>query len=119
MSDFKSFNRQRREKQADGNKQEVKQGAETETKSGAKPGAKPGQGDPQAVANLTAEIAKAFYGKSTKDVWQAILTQAEEGKRAGTLTNRDLDNFYNTVYPLVDGAQRKKLKSIIAKLKEI
>ena len=113
MSDFKSFNRQRREK-ADGNGQEAKQGAETgrsETKSG--------QGDPQAVANLTAEIAKAFYGKSTKDVWQTILAQAEEGKRAGTLTNEDLDNFYNTVYPLVDGAQRKKLKNIIAKLKEI
>ncbi|MGN1372530.1 MAG: hypothetical protein ACI4VK_00615 [Candidatus Coproplasma sp.] len=108
MSDFKSFNRQRKEQQG-----EIKEEAES------KAGAETGQGDPQAVANLTAEIAKAFYGKSQKDVWQAILAQAEEGKRNGTLTNGDLDNFYRTVYPLVDGAKRKKLKSIIEKLKEI
>lgn len=112
MSDFKSFNQSRRSEGADGNrKQESKTGSETGTKTG--------QGDPQAVANLTAEIVKAFYGKSQKDVWQTILKQAEEGKRNGTLTNDDLDNFYKTVYPLVDGVKRKKLKSIIDKLKEI
>ncbi|MGN1104539.1 MAG: hypothetical protein ACI4QI_06660 [Candidatus Coproplasma sp.] len=115
MSDFKSFNRQRQENGTDGKDRKVNQGTDSKAKSGTKSG----QGDPQAVANLTAEIAKAFYGKSTKDVWQAILSQAEEGKRNGTLTNEDLDNFYKTVYPLVDGAQRKKLKSIIAKLKEL
>lgn len=108
MSDFKSYNQQRKEQQ--GEKRE---------ETGTKTGAKSGQGDPQAVANLTAEIAKAFYGKSQKDVWQTILKQAEEGKRNGTLTNEDLDNFYKTVYPLVDGVKRQKLKSIIARLKEI
>ena len=118
MSDFKSFNRQR---QADGKGQEGKSEEKSENKTGAKTGAgaKTGQGDPRAVANLTAEIAKAFYGKSQKDVWQAILAQAEEGKRNGTLTNEDLDNFYKTVYPLIDGVKRKKLKSIIERLKEI
>lgn len=115
MSDFKSFNRQRQAKQTDNKGQEGKSEAKTENKTGTKTG----QGDPQAVANLTAEIAKAFYGKSQKDVWQAILAQAEEGKRNGTLTNEDLDNFYKTVYPLLDGVKKKKLKSIIEKLKEI
>ncbi|MGN0812224.1 MAG: hypothetical protein ACI4MQ_01785 [Candidatus Coproplasma sp.] len=108
MSDFKSFNQSRQEKGA--RKEEIRK---------EKTASKTGQGDPQAVANLTTEIAKAFYGKSQKDVWQTILAQAEEGKRNGTLTNDDLDNFYKTVYPLVDGVKRQKLKSIIAKLKEI
>ena len=108
MSDFKSFNRQRQEQQTQ--KEEKRENADRE---------KTGKPDPQAVANLTAEIAKAFYGKSQKDVWQTILSQAEEGKRNGTLTNEDLDNFYRTVYPLVDGVKRQKLKSIIENLKEI
>ncbi|MGN0807158.1 MAG: hypothetical protein ACI4MN_01750 [Candidatus Coproplasma sp.] len=109
MSDFKSYNQGRKAKQAQENGKQASDEKRTPT----------GQGDAQTAANLTAEIVKAFYGKSQKDVWQTILAQAEEGKRAGTLTNDDLDNFYNTVYPLVDGVKRKKLKSIIEKLKEI
>ncbi|MGN1060349.1 MAG: hypothetical protein ACI4QN_01315 [Candidatus Coproplasma sp.] len=104
MSDFKSYNQNRRSE----NTQEDKKQEDTRR-----------QPDPQQTANLAAEIAKAFYGKSQKDVWQTILAQAEQGKRDGTLTNEDLDNFYKTVYPLVDGVKRQKLKSIISKLKEI
>jgi hypothetical protein len=69
--------------------------------------------------NNAADIAKAFAGKSNSQIMNAILSQAEEGKRNGTLTNADLDNFYNTIAPLVDSAKRKKLAQIIKKLKEI
>lgn len=71
------------------------------------------------AVNLAAKIAKAFSGKSEGQIWQTILKQAEEGKRAGTLTNADLDNFYAAVSPMVDGFKRQKLKSVIAKLKSI
>lgn len=71
------------------------------------------------AANMAAMLAKAFGGKSDAQIWKMILEQAEQGKRDGTLTNADLDNFYNTVSPLVDGFKRQKLKSIIAKLKQI
>ncbi len=104
MSDFKSYNQSRQ------NKPGTEDNAEE---------AKTQQPNPQQTANLAAEICKAFYGKSQKDIWQTILAQAEQGKRDGTLTNEDLDNFYRTVYPLVDGIKRQKLKSVIAKLKEI
>lgn len=119
MSDFKSYNQSRQntentEKEAKGKSDA---GQPNSGQSGA--GQTAGQGNPQQAANLAAEIAKAFYGKSQKDVWQTILAQAEQGKRDGTLTNEDLDNFYRTVYPLVDGIKRQKLKSIIAKLKQI
>ena len=107
MSDFKSYKQGRTSESNSTNENK-----ESKENSGQQP-------NPQYAANLAAEIAKAFYGKSQKDVWQTILAQAEQGKRDGTLTNEDLDNFYRTVYPLVDGVKRQKLKSIIAKLKQV
>ncbi len=64
-------------------------------------------------------IAKAMNGKSQGQLWQQILSEAERGKREGRLTNADLDNFYNTVSPMVDGFKRKKLKEVISRLKQI
>ena len=75
--------------------------------------------DPQNTADLAGFIAKAMNGKSEGQIWRQILAEAERGKREGRLTNADLDNFYNTVSPMVDGFRRKKLKEIIAKLKQI
>lgn len=73
--------------------------------------------------NNTAEFAKiitkAMNGKSEGQLLHTIIAEAERGKREGTLTNADLDNFYNMVSPMVDGAKRKKLKEVIARLKSI
>ncbi|MBE7088879.1 MAG: hypothetical protein E7370_05140 [Clostridiales bacterium] len=71
------------------------------------------------TVNLAKAVAEAFSGKTETDVLRTILAQAEEGKRNGTLTNADLDNFYATVSPMLDGFKRQKLKQIIAKLKAI
>ena len=70
-------------------------------------------------AQLANYIAKAMNGKSEGQLWRQIIAEAEKGKREGRLTNADLDNFYNTVYPMVNGAQRRKLKEVIARLKQI
>ena len=64
-------------------------------------------------------VASAMNGKSEAQIWRTILAEAERGKRAGTLTNEDIDNFAASVMPLLDGYKRKKLKEVIAKLKEI
>ena len=64
-------------------------------------------------------IAKAMNGKSQGQLWQTILSEAERGKREGRLSNSDLDNFYNSISPMLDGFRRKKLKEVIAKLKQI
>lgn len=75
--------------------------------------------DVNATVDLAKAISQAFNGKSQGDILKTILAQAEQGKRNGTLTNDDLDNFYNALYPLLDGFKRQKLKQIIAKLKAI
>lgn len=64
-------------------------------------------------------IAAEYKGKSENDVIKSIMSQAEKGKRAGTLTDADIDNFYNNFSPMLNAAQKKKLKVLIEKLKKI
>ena len=71
------------------------------------------------TVNLAKAISKAMNGKSQGQLLNTIIAEAERGKRNGTLTNADLDNFYNALSPLVDGFKRKKLKEVITQLKNI
>lgn len=69
--------------------------------------------------NMIKKVAAGMQGKSSGDIMKAVIEEAERGKRAGTLTNADLDNFYNLMAPTLDGFKRQKLKSVIARLKRI
>lgn len=68
---------------------------------------------------LTKKIASAYDGKSSADMLRNILAEAEKSKRAGTLSNEEIENFYQTFSPMLDSGQRKKLRAIVEKLKEI
>ena len=73
--------------------------------------------------NNTVEMAKiltkAMSGKNEAQILQTIIAEAERGKREGTLTNADLDNFYNALSPLLDGMKKRKLREVIMRLKNI
>lgn len=109
MKDFKSYSG---DNSTQRNANHGAQGAGNSNNSGADSGA-------EQTVNMAAMLAKAFEGKSEGQVLQTIIAQAEQGKRDGTLTNTDLDNFYNTLAPLLDGFKKQKLRSIIARLKQI
>lgn len=111
MKDFKSY------AQDNGNGKKNETGA-TGAQSGGATAAGSTANYDQTV-NMAAMMAKAFNGKSEGQILQTIIAQAEQGKREGTLTNADLDNFYNTLAPLLDGFKRQKLRQIIQKLKSI
>ncbi len=81
--------------------------------------ATPQDGALNGTLDMAKIISKAMNGKSTAQIMQTIIAEAERGKREGTLTNADLDNFYNALYPVLDGFKRKKLKEVIARLKTI
>lgn len=68
---------------------------------------------------LVKSVASSMKGKSQAEIFNAVIAEAERGKRAGTLTNADLDNFYNLMAPTLDGFKRQRLKGIIARLKKI
>ena len=76
-------------------------------------------GDINNTVELAKVLSKAMNGKSERQILGTIIAEAERGKREGTLSNADLDNFYNALYPLLDGFKRKKLKEVIARLKAI
>ncbi len=68
---------------------------------------------------MVKRVAASMQGKSSGEIMRAVIEEAEKGKRAGTLTNADLDNFYALTAPTLDGFRRMKLKGIIEKLKRI
>lgn len=77
------------------------------------------QDDLQGLEELTKRVTAAYSGKSSGDTMQSILAQAEASKRAGTLTNEEIDLFYEQFAPMLNGFQRKHLSMIVKRLKEI
>lgn len=111
MKDFKSYAQNTANDTKDGN-----YGANNTQNSGGQSG---NNNNLNQTVNMATMLAKAFNGKSEGQILQTILAQAEQGKRDGSLTNADLDNFYNALAPMLDGFKRQKLKAIIQKLKAI
>ncbi len=68
---------------------------------------------------LTRRIAAAYNGRSNMDMLKNILAEAEKSKRAGTLSNAEIESFYQSFAPMLDGFQRKQLRNIVDRLKEI
>jgi hypothetical protein len=71
------------------------------------------------VFDMVKNLSQKFDGKNTNDLISAIYKEAEKGKRQGTLSNADLDNFAMTIYPFLDDKKRKYLKKIVDELKKI
>lgn len=78
-----------------------------------------GEGKESEVRALGEQIAAAYNGRSDMQMWQSIIAEAEKGKRNGTLSNEDIERFYQTFSPMVNGAQRKKLRAVVDRLKRI
>lgn len=69
--------------------------------------------------DLMKKMASAYDGRSSADIWRNILSEAEKSKRAGTLSNEEIDRFYQSFAPMLDRSQRKRLESVVEKLKKI
>jgi hypothetical protein len=76
----------------------------------------------QTAANaeeLTKKIARAYNGKSNAAMLRNILLEAEKSKRAGTLSNAEIESFYQSFAPMLDSVQKRKLRAIVEELKQI
>lgn len=74
---------------------------------------------PEDVTEMAKKLTSAFEGKGEGDILRAIYAEAERGRKNGSLSDADLDNFYNALAPMLDGFKRKKLAAVIAKLKKM
>ena len=85
-------------------------------------GAREGSGaeNNNAENNGAAEFASNGAAESAGErVTADIVSSAEKGKRAGTLTNAEIDAFYRRFAPMLNFVQRKKLEQIVTQLKNI
>lgn len=69
--------------------------------------------------DLMKQMAAAYDGRSSADIWKNIIAQAEKGKKEGTLSNEEIDRFYQTFSPMLSGVQKKRLQSVVERLKKI
>ncbi len=65
------------------------------------------------------KIASRYNGRGEGEIMKEIFARAAEGKRNGTLSNGQIDDFYNRISPMLDGAKRKKLQKLVNQLKEM
>lgn len=71
------------------------------------------------IFDMVSSIAKKFDGKNQNDLLKAIYEEALKGKRNGTLSNADIDNFVAVLSPALDSKQRKILHKISEELKRL
>ena len=63
-------------------------------------------------------LAEEFEGKKGDDVLKAIVKEAERGRKNGTLTDADIDNFSAMLAPMLTAEQNKMLGKIVKKIKK-
>lgn len=79
----------------------------------------PGKKTDEAWLNEAEALLKAQNGKSEAELVKEIYARAVEGKRNGTLTNEQIDEFYAQFSPMLDGIKRKRLKKLVEELKRM
>ena len=79
----------------------------------------PPEGMDKNLYNLVASLAGKFDGKNQSELIRAIYEEAKRGKKNGTLSNQEIDNFVFMLSPLLDDKKRKMLVKIAEELKRI
>lgn len=77
------------------------------------------QAEKERLLNEARGALASFDGKSEDAVFQEIVRRAEEGKRNGTLTNAQIDEFYARFSPLLNERQKKKIAKVIERIKSL
>ncbi len=67
----------------------------------------------------SAEEAIGAYSKmSEEDLMSELKSIAESERQKGTLSDEDIEKFFNTVSPMITPEQREKLKRLIGEIKQ-
>lgn len=86
---------------------------------GAAQGGEQTQESAATAEELAKKIAAAYNGRSNADMLRNILAEAEKSKRAGTLSNEEIETFYQSFAPMLNGLQKRQLRAVVDRLKQI
>ena len=64
-------------------------------------------------------LAAQFDGKNEGELVRTIYARAAQARRAGTLTDGEIDAFCAQLSPVLDAGQRKKLAKLASELKKL
>lgn len=70
------------------------------------------------IAEQFSALASAYEGKNADEIMKAILTEAERGRKNGTLSDDDIDNFAALILPMINPEQQKTLEKVVKRLKK-
>ena len=65
------------------------------------------------------QAAARYNGKNEAELLRDIFARAQAGKKDGTLTNEQIDAFYQQISPMLDSSKRKKLQKLLLQLKSM
>ena len=77
-----------------------------------------GNNQNQGAYDMLKNFASKYEGASKTDLISAIKKEAEKGRRNGTLSNKDIDNFASMLLPMLNASQKAELKKIVEELKK-
>lgn len=60
-----------------------------------------------------------YKDKSDREIYDEVKRMARENKEKGTLDNKKLNEFANSVAPMLNDDQKQRLNSILKQLKKI
>ncbi len=89
------------------------------TKRAQEVGESQAEGETASAEALTKRLAAAYNGKSNATMLKSILEEAEKSKRAGTLSNEEIERFYQSFSPMLNGFQKRQLREVVERLKKI
>lgn len=63
-------------------------------------------------------IAEKYEGASESELLSAILSEAVKARAAGNLSDAEIDSFVEQISPMLNDLQRKRLASVVGKIKK-
>lgn len=72
-----------------------------------------------ATKDSVEDFVKRNEGRKESDLMHDLYEKAKEGKRNGTLTDKQIDEFVKRVSPMLGGEQKRKLDDLVEKLKRL
>ena len=64
------------------------------------------------------KFAEKYEGASQGELINAIMLEAEKGRRNGTLSNADIDRFSAMLSPMLNREQKKQLEKVVNQIKK-
>lgn len=65
------------------------------------------------------KLSAKYSGANSSELLNAIFQEAARAKKAGTLSQAEIQSFVDTISPMLTAAQKNQLNSVVERIKSI